>query len=217
MPERGIPSVVIKPFVDIELGVVEDRVALPPERLYTKSVVSRGPDDSEEVYSISLAVIVTVELLTANCTASKLGITMFREVVLLLCDVSISIPAALKIEFATGLTVRVSSPEEAPDNPIPNIHLVCEVLKILVGVELESAASPPEILKMKSVASKSPEAPFVLYTFESVVTVMLVLLLVRDTLFIFGGAINSYTLTLPTLFPTAILEPLSLIDTAIPA
>ena len=112
----------------------------------------------------------------------------FKVAVLLFCDVSISIPVVLKIEFATGLTVRVSSPEEAPDNPIPNIHSVCEVFKILVGVELESAASPPEILKMKSAASKSPEPLFVLYTFESVVTVMLVLLLVRDTLFIFGGA-----------------------------
>ena len=78
------------------------------------------------------------------------------------------------MEFATGLTVRVSLPLGAPERPMPKVYTF-PLMDILVGVALERLAVPPLKEKAKSLASKFPLPPSVLNTAWSNVTASVLL------------------------------------------
>ena len=78
------------------------------------------------------------------------------------------------MEFATGLTVRVSLPLGVPERPMPNVTTL-PLMDILVGVALERLVAPPLKEKAKSLACKAPLPPLVLNTAWSNVTASVLL------------------------------------------
>ena len=118
IPERLIPSVYTLPLDEILVGVEEPRVAVPPEIERLKSDTSRAPDPPLVLYTASLIVTEILVLLLSIEDDEIIGLTL-RFVVLLLCEVEIAFPEALKIAPLAGVTVITSFPLTVPDKLIP--------------------------------------------------------------------------------------------------
>ena len=72
-PDMFIPNVYTLPLMDMEVGVVDPRVALPPEIANTKSSFSSAPLPPVVRYTGSFIVTAIVLLLLAICTDETLG------------------------------------------------------------------------------------------------------------------------------------------------
>ena len=64
-------------------------------------------------------------------------------------------PFILKIEFVLGTTASNSFPSAMPEREIPSEKVV-PLTEILVGMVEDKVAVPPEIERLKSVASNNP-------------------------------------------------------------
>ena len=79
-----------------------------------------------------------------------------------------------------GTTVNVSLPSGVPERDMPNVYTL-PLIDILDGVALDMVAVPPLIDNEKSLASKDPLSPLVLYTASLMVTAMVELSDAKDT------------------------------------
>ena len=83
------------------------------------------------------------------------------------------------MESSTGFTVNNSVPFGVPDRSILNVYTL-PFGDILLGVALERVATPPLMEKAKSLASKAPLPPLVLYTLSEKVTAIVELFAAND-------------------------------------
>ena len=79
-----------------------------------------------------------------------------------------------------GTTVKVSLPSGVPDSDIPKVYTL-PLMEILEGVALDNVAVPPLMDNEKSLASKAPLLPLVLYTASDMVTAKVPLSDAKDT------------------------------------
>ena len=73
--------------------------------------------------------------------------------------------------------------------PIPSVYTL-PLMEILDGVAEDSVAFPPEIDRLKSVASKFPEPPLVLNTASLMVTAIVELFAAKDTELMVGATVS---------------------------
>ena len=89
-----------------------------------------------------------------------------------------------------GTTVMVSEPLAVPDVLNPSTQTDCDGLVMEVGVADPSVATPPSMDNAKSVASKFPVPPAVLYTPSLKVTVSSVLAVLMLVMAMVGGIVS---------------------------
>ena len=106
------------------------------------------------------------------------------------------------------MTVRVSPPFGIPERGIPKVNTSFPAdIEILLGVELLRVATPPLMVKEKSVSSKSPLPPIALNAASEKVTVIVLLSAAKDTDEIMGPALSYRETTLLLCVVLATLSP----------
>ena len=122
VPDIVRPSVYTFPSADMLLGVVLERVAVPPVKEKTKSFFSKLPLPLLVLNEASFNVTAIVLLSAAKATEEILGpARSFKVAVLLLWVVLAALYPPSKMALAAGFTVITSVPSAKPDRPIPNV------------------------------------------------------------------------------------------------
>ena len=104
------------------LGVVLERVAIPPVNEKTKSPTARFPLPELVANTLSENVTANVLLSDARETPVIVGTTFpFKLTVLLLCVVVPTLPLASYMALVTGTTLSTSFPSGVPERLSPKV------------------------------------------------------------------------------------------------
>ena len=127
-PDRVIPRVIAGPLSPLILvGVLLDKVAVPPLNAREKSLTASVPVVLLLANTVSLNVTTTpslngamaVDAITGAATSFKY--TLFNSVLDVSCVVLAAFPCASYTELAFTVTLKCSFPVALPLIPIPNV------------------------------------------------------------------------------------------------